>query len=686
MASGGQFNRNKVWDDEKLTDTDLNAEFDHFLNRLDATYLGSGDTSAADARVTKDPGTYASPNVAADIQDEFQHLRYILGQIIGGANDSHLDAVPTNLAALSGSSRDVAFGIEFEGENNGASTTTGALATLISRGGIINAASLSSADVDTSSFDATNVKFGKYSYACGSGNILAFPGTEGSSYKGGLSAWFRNLAAGDYIAFNPLLGIELYCEPVSGFLETKITEAASATESTKATTTVTGATGRTGDATFRNAIMGYSLNDSDGASTDAVSLYYEGVAEGTQVTGDNIDINPGHGGTWFVGCKPNNPLWDHFYAASGLPTAHSSAWTSNGSPGASVSNGVLNISTSATTGFYSRTTLVDLANQTIEWKARVNSATKRAQINSNVGMCMQILDDSLNRSVRVTLNNGKVIISNGAAGTAVHEADIELHVQDWHVYRLTSVLNGSDVDMKLYINGVLVHAWTNTTADSTATDHIQFGSIGSGTVNADIEYVKVYDAGAEAPVIGNNQGNIDSFGLAKTPFSSTIRSTLQTSAFTNVLVDSGDYGAVLPLQKRFKLQATVGASTNSFADGAEGTVYYIAGDGKTQYIFQAIASADTGGANTEAYLAVDIDNDVNAVVPTNANLWFPFGYIAIASSASYRHLSCVRAVTLPVGLHEVRLNIARGASGSTSTFLATSMNLVVSKRLEIEGL
>lgn len=665
MATGAQFSRAKTWNDEKLTDTDLNAEFDNILNNLDAAGLGSGDTTSANSITQQDPGTYASPNVAATLQDSIEHLRYVLGQIIGGDNSNWLDSPATTIATLAGASEGVAFGLEFEGSNAGASSATNVLAALINKGAIINSSSLSSADVTTSDFDFSNFKFGSCSYILGSGNILAFPGTSADPSKGTISAWFRNLAAGDYIAYNPKLGIELYCDSISGNLTTKITEATASSESAKTSVSVAGSSSRTGDTTFRNAIVTYRLNDEAGASTDSLALYFSGSAEGTALSSQDIDINPGDGGIWFIGAKKNEPSFDHSYAANGLPSNHSDAWDSQGTPGATAANGVLNISTSATTGYYDRTTndeYVDLTQQTVTFKARINSTDNKDITNTVCGL--RIVDTSIDRGATINIQPNACHLFWGYDSDR-HKISIQGDFTQFHTFTLTSTgteTADTDCTMKLYIDGMLVYSGTNDFTDNEASDNLQFGVITSSTTDLDLEYFYICETDAQAPIAASSQGNIDSFGIARDLASSVVISSLQTSKFTDVFADNPRYGPYLPQPRRFDMStsASVTISSTAYSDVGE-LVYYVPGDGVTEFDF-FLATAVRGTAGDEHFVTIDIDNDINGETASLSSITVPYAVKEAAGANLESTVPVMRSETLSTGLHEIRAQAAASAN------------------------
>jgi len=111
--AGATFSRNKVWDAEILTASDLNSEFDNILNNL--TPAGIDDESASDAaaQATKDPYPGGSLLKATSLQEEIQQLRYLIKQITGESQwyidpDVSLATAATSISPASESAAGIA--------------------------------------------------------------------------------------------------------------------------------------------------------------------------------------------------------------------------------------------------------------------------------------------------------------------------------------------------------------------------------------------------------------------------------------------------------------------------------------------------------------------------------------------------------------------------------------------------
>lgn len=555
---GATFGRLKVWVKERLKYSDLNAEFNNILNNLTPSGVDDYSTNNAEMRSTADPAPYNSSNVqveslATSTAGELQRLRYVLRRFFGSTYwytdpGRCLAALPSDLACA----------LSFDGN-----TANEVYSDFIERGGIINALSLSSADVLASDFDGTNKKFGNYSYILGAGNILAFPGKLQSA--GAISAHFRNLSANDYIAYNPLLGIELYLN-ASGFLVAKIRKATSAVEGVKDTSTVTGSTSRAGSSSWQHACLRYVL----GASGQ-LSLKLDGSDENTEIAASILG-NSGQGGVWFFGAKKNDPSWDKFSAMKDLPKDESSSpWTDGvtGSASAAVSNGVLSlVSAIGGDAFYSKTNNINMASMTIETKAKV--------VTGSNNYLFDVYDHSMSRRLYAVISSTRISFLNGPV--------IYLNGSEYQHVRVT--LSGSpSPTVNVYINGQLVNSFTLSTVNSLTSDYIKFGSeLGDAM---DVEYIAYHGSGGSVypPVAVDTSGNLDDIAMVKSYISTDVVTQLRYNAAKNVFGADPKLGLTLP-----SVDTTLGTS---------GTVVrlYLPSDGKTviEAKFDSLVTAAIGG-------------------------------------------------------------------------------------------
>lgn len=652
----GNYNRIQVESPGNvITSSNYNAEHDNHINNNTPAGVDDYSTNVAEMRAATDPGESGSESLATSLAGELERLRHALNEIKGSTY--WYESPSTNLAIISGTERNMHIGLEFEGKYGGASSTTDVLAKLINQGAIINAASYSSADVTTSDFGTTNVKFGTYSYSMASGNILAFPGHHGNPFKGTLSLWYRNAAASTYLAYNPLLGISVYLDN-TGLLTFDVQEAAAASETTKAITQVQGGSSRAGNSTFNNVIAKWRLNDEGGASTDLMSLLFNNADEGTQVSADDININPGHGGVWFFGSGPNNPAWDHYSAMSVLPNNEAvDAWTANGTTGSNtVSNGVLTITgqTGTQTNNYSNTNNIDLTQFRLDFKMRRTDTTAVA---TAADVCtVRVNDTAIDRSIDIAFYPTRVMLSDASEG----KVEIFLDVSQFHTYTLVS--SGSpDPTVTFYIDGVVVATFDLENTDTTATA-ISFGDFTSTSgynSTSEWEYIRWFDAGATAPISAATQGELDSIGIVSAVTADATDSALQSAAATGVFQKTPGYGPTLPYTTMYDRTAnniaTISA-TSSYVD--LGVMrYYVAGDGVTEFTFDACIASEANGATGNTELIIDIDNDHNG--QTGDGDYGGALYEMSAANDSIT-LPVKRSIILTPGLHEARVNIRNG--------------------------
>lgn len=661
-----------------------NGEFDNILASLDPTGVGSDSPNLSAFQTTVSPGDVGTESLPTDLRGELRRLRYMLQAVTGGAQ--WYSPPTTNLATIAAPSASLAIGLDFDSFAGAAGTTTNVLAKLINQGAIINAASLSSADVAAADFSSSTKKFGNFSYQVGTGNVLAFPGSMCNLGQLSATAWYYNLSAGDYIAFNRLLGLELYLESGAGKLTVKQTQAGAATESTKTSTTVQGSATRSGVSAWHNAIAEMVVNSANGAVLDQLLLKYDGSTEGTASTAQTFVTNPGLGGNWIFGSKRNDPTWGTtgvFYAASGLPTAHSYTFASNGTPNGAVSNGVLNIATSAATGFYSKTgaanlSEVNLTQETVEFKVRLNSSSIRTAIITQ--FCnFEMRDDSMDRSMQFALTNNSVSLSCGVGG-AKHLYEAQLNTSVYHTYRITSS-GATSPTIKLYIDDVLVFSGTNDSSDTTANDSIRFGTIASSTTSSDWEWVAFTASAATAPVaVNSSSGYLANIGIINSgSLAATTITALQAASPTAVFNTVPSYGLTMPLTASFS--RNVAPSTTATTWGDMGNfVYYLAGDGVTKLktLVSTILST-ASGTDVEADLTIEVDNDFNSIGSGATAVPYGAAAVTLATSAERKWATFTREFILTPGLHEVRPQFASPgtvviSAGSSATVWETSIS------------
>lgn len=594
--AGALFARVKTWIAEILYYADLNAEIQNILDKFMPQWMDDYSATISQMQTATSPGSVGSESQATSLAGELERIRYVIKRIIDSTLATHWYEVPdTDLRVLAGGVPTLAIYMNFESET-GIADATSIFRDVVTRGVIANAISFSALDFSSSHITTTAAKVaqGKGAYVVGSG-FLAVPGQRVNPYNLSLSAQFRNLVSNDYIAFNPLTGHELFFG-ATGLLTARVTERTTTDESTKASSSITGSVSRVGDTTYRTAIMKFRGNDIEGSSTDLLELEYEDAEEGTQLTAQDLDINGGDGGNWFFGCKPNNPTWDHISSMHVLPESHSSPWTKTGAGFSSVSGGILSISTTASQVSYNRATLVDLSQQTLEWKMRI---TAFQTANSADAIQVYVRDDSMNRATVIAFQpNG---VQFGASDGSDANLDEPMtfapcNTAEWHVYRFTSSGGTSPVS-NLYIDGVLAASFTNSLANATATDLLSFGGnfySATTTFTVEMEYFKVFDAGATVPVAVNtaSDGQLDDIAIVNGQVDSGLATKLQTLA-ADVVYSQKFVG-------QFYLPPTIYGTSpaGSSTDGEVPVTGYMVGDGRTlikidsQLNFLASATGD----------------------------------------------------------------------------------------------
>jgi len=541
----GLFSRIKNWlQGEELDAVDLNAEFNNIITNFVPDQMDDYSTNAAQMQTTTDPGATGTESLATSLAGELERIRFVIKRIVDKTNwydagDTTLSSNPGNLAMY----------LPFDGQEGQAEGTTGPYRDTITRGSIINALSRITADVVAADFDATNKKFGDYSYITGSGNVLAYPGIYNQRYIGTFSTHFRNLFSNDYIAFNPLLGMEVFLDS-SGYLTSRITERTAATEVTKVVKTVAGSSSRASDANFNLVTTKWRCNDHSGASTDLLEMEFNGTEEGTQLTAQDIDINPGDGGVWFFGAKRNDPTWTHFSAMSVTPDNEAaSAWGTTGTAGAgSVANGVLTINcTGVQTLVYNRGAApgVDFnAGFTLDFKMKLDLDAGTFPPSTAAACFISARDTDLNRSFTIGFLPGFLTF-----GDPVAAYKITVDTGNYHVYRITTT-GTPNPTYELYIDGVHRGSFTSSGNDATANDNIEFGdnnAAAGSNIPSLWEYVSYDNASATPPIAVNTAtGNLDDIAITNTISSDTTIASLVSSSADNVYGSQAINGITMP--------------------------------------------------------------------------------------------------------------------------------------------
>lgn len=665
MASGGQFNEYKIYiANETLTASNLNSSLARHKNNMDGSGCGSGLTNVAGMQATQDPGEAGSENVPVTILDWIQQLNHIIKEITG---KTHAYESPgTSLEVLSSGGKNLAIGLEFEGALGGASSTTDVLAKLINQGAIINAKSLSTANVQAAAFDNSNEKFGTYGYALGNttfDRVLAFPGYVCNPVKGSFSGWIKGLSSGDYIAYNPLLGIELYVDG-SSKLAAKVTEKVATGEAVKASSTVTGndSLNYVTDmaSTYKHVGLSWALNDVDGASTDQLKLWWDGVADSdVNLTGQNLDINSGAGGNWFFGAKRNDPSWTFEWAANADLSAHSAGLTAGGSITETTSGGISTFTTTSASGyvaFDSAGNELDLNNMTVCLKLKLNS-NQGGRTGTKEDRCIfQINDGTKQRGIALSFVEGAVLVahvSGGSVGSGDFAAEVNVNTREWHQYWLkcTGTGGAGNVTWTLFIDGVNVATGENALVDATVdTMRIDCADPGA-SLDVSYEYIKICDTAANDPVDHNAGGYMDSIGITKTILSDALVTALQTSKITSVFGQEPNYGITLPLTTNSRVAPTNPGNVLEYIGNLGTPTFgaYVASDGISEFEFMSKFLLENNTAGATIFVEISVNGDNVGGSPQNP------GHARLTNSAGVavgiHTFSANRTEILPPGLH-----------------------------------
>lgn len=97
---GATFSRIKNWTTEVLTNTDLNAEIDNILNNLDATGVNDYSSSAAQMKITTNPGTTGSESLATSLAGELERLRFVIQRALGSSVTNWYDVPSSTITDL----------------------------------------------------------------------------------------------------------------------------------------------------------------------------------------------------------------------------------------------------------------------------------------------------------------------------------------------------------------------------------------------------------------------------------------------------------------------------------------------------------------------------------------------------------------------------------------------------------
>lgn len=658
------FSRRKVWGAERLTYSDLDAEFDNILSHLDVTGLGGDSADLTTMQQTVAPAPYASgvqvESLATAIGGvpggELERLRYMLKQITGGTY-WYTDPART----LNAQPGDMVIALPFLGSN-----VNLAFSDTISRGAIINPVSLASADFAAGNISTSTTKFGNPSLTLGASKFLAYPGRIYST--GTFSAQFRNLSANDYIAFNPVLGIELFLDS-SGYLTAKVTQSKPALETTKTVTTIADVTTSASLSAFHSAIFQWNFNN--GAAADSAALFLDGANKGSPVVAGTIPMNPGAGGVWHFGAKRNDPTlgtsngWDHYSSMKVKPESEATnAWTYSGTATTSVASNSLNISAPTNEqGLYSNTANTpDITQFTAETKARFTASTADFQTGlfQQYAELFYIFDNTAHRTIAIDIYRGKIIIHNVATGA---NAEFRLNTDDYHVYRVTSSGSPSPTT-NFYVDGILVYTYTNAVVAGAVTTRIQFG-VDTQTYNTgivcDFEYYAYYTGAVKAPLAADSTGSLADISGYTSYLPTNVITQLVNNEARKVFGRDLKWGPTLP--QTLAIYKTPG-SMAQVTGQAELAILFFPSDGVTPIGYNFAGTATSNTASTALTIAED-SRTAGVVVD----------YIDVGNASNI--MACMTGKRVfKAGLRSLALYYSDGANSGTNKAIG-NLNLFI---------
>jgi len=604
---------------ENVTNTDLDAEINNLIDHYAAAYVIGHSTNVAQMKEQTNPGALGTEVLAASVAEEIEAIRFVLARALGV--DYWFQAPVKSLAA---GQYELGFYLPFDGGD-----TTDAWSDSITRGAIPNALTQLAPDFTVASMSSAQKKFGNYS--CVVGEIMGIPAPTTKRNVGTVAMHFRNYGNTQHLAYNPLLGIELYLD-AAGVIQSKITKKTTASETAKATATIAGTGTISGSGTWKHAALKYALNGINGSGVDALGMNVDGVAHGTQLANQTIGVNVGDGGCWFFGASRNDPTWAKYSPMKVLPSSESSSpWTFTGQAAATTisSDGILSINTDGITNhqaYFSLTTNIESTSTTIEFKMRLTSAyahgTGSTGTYDNAPFQVQMRDDSTNKSFSLDFFKDRLQFRYLLTGTAViHRLPFDLH--QWHVYRITCETG----ILRLYVDGVLILDSIIGGNDVTAGDMIQFGDlIGSAstghTCSVEIEYFAYTGSEATPPVKVGTLGYLDDIAFITDYLNdSGIELGLTTSKAATVFGRDKPRGRFWKYAARCSLgtsmstgSPSIGTSAVTWGGGAGGLVYDFPSDGITPITVQWEAEMSVDNAAAVMYFLMGFDTSGGSIV------------------------------------------------------------------------
>lgn len=674
--AGGLWTRVKTWiDNENVTFTDLNAEFDNILANDKPEKSDDYSLTLTQMKIQTSPGAQGTESLATSLAGEIERIRYVISRIVGGTF-----WYDTPVKSLAATNADVAFHLPFDGVD-----ASDAACQTMRRGAIANPVDQATNGFSSASMNSTNKKFGLFSFETSGANFLCVPGASPSKSEGALSLHFRNLSAGDYLAYNPQIGMELYVS-AGGNLAFKQTLPTASGESAKNTKTITGTSSILALSTWKHALCKFAINGILGSGADVVAIKVDGTSEGAPLALDTIPANIGDGGSWYFGGRRNDPTWTHFYAASGLPSAHSSAWTFSGTAVTNaVSSGVLNLKTTDNTAKYTKNSPPDLMNAggTIEFKLRLASVDGGAAGSEQllVDNACTIKIGSAGRSRNCCIHFTRTGITFGGEAS-VNLLNVPVDVTTWHVYRVTFSA-ATDPVMTLYIDGIV--AGTRTIISGSASNLLVFGDFknqASNSADLFLEYLAYATGSVTVPVAAGASGQLDDILLLGEYISdSALDSTLATTSARTVLSKNSPALVGRRHYSNSDLGADFDVSSAVWVKATIAPVYFYS-DGITPMVIHAFGACTNDTTETASFVMLSVDNKgaelqytdaIAAGIPTAMML--QQGLIEVMPF----HLS--KKQVYPAGFHTLDIYLrTQSGTGDSATLIAGTKFVVSYER------
>jgi len=468
------------------------------------------------------------------------------GDITIGQDPQVLDAPPGVLVQE--------FEPRWAGDNPGAASgappadpaTLSAFGRTISEAAVINLVN-EYAESHTAADYSSTAKFGLYSLSLGAGKHLGIKLDRSywSLQQGFVSFWIQsNIGLSTGVFELPMLTL---ATNGSAALVATFTEQTPASQTTKTTHTVTSTTTfNDGSPVWRHVLIAWS--GVNVAGSGALTLYIDGVSQGTPVSGATLNANATEG-IALVGRTRQTPSWTKFSAMSVVPQSESSnSWTlvqSGGPTAPSVNDGVLSMATTGTQVLlYERTNvgITTAAGWTYECKFKISNGTGQGTDALNNGQVIgRIQDDVHNLTMVADLD--RIALFDGAdlIGT------LQIPCWEWNVVRVVKPAGVSSIN--LYVNNLPINTLSGNSNSNFAltsagplTPTIRFGdetTDAGENCNLQFEYV----AYADTPVVNLPtsvaQARIDSLAIGNfTPTSDQILDLSVLSA-TEALSTSG---------------------------------------------------------------------------------------------------------------------------------------------------